>query len=181
MSTRKDALQRDPEYIQYIQKLQQVGFFKGELHGSATWNDLEAKAALQFSEGRQAEFVFFLFTKTILLTPYYSNAGRLSFASLVDKAISDAQQEKIHDFAEGEEESDEWLTITESMMDDIFNRTQNLSPPEGADKMDIDVEEAKKLEDTKTRQQAIKLQELAKKVEKFVEGQGDVEGATFEE
>jgi hypothetical protein len=46
---------------------------------------------------------------------------------------------------------------------------------------DVGEQSGEDAEDRYTQQQAARLQELAKKVEGFVEGQGDLEGARFEE
>ena len=89
-------------------------------------------------------------------------------------------------FAEsGEEDSDEWLTINENMMEDILRQAHPSSESgrkSKADKMDVDVaEDPEKVVDRKAEEQASNLKSLAEKVEKFVGGKGDVEGATFEE
>lgn len=48
--------------------------------------------------------------------------------------------------------------------------------------MDVDkLETGKTMEDRLAKEQASRLQDLAQKVENFVEGEGDIEGATFEE
>lgn len=51
----KEALQRNPDYKKYIENLQSTEYFKGELKGSALWNDLENKAAATFVEVRRTE------------------------------------------------------------------------------------------------------------------------------
>lgn len=53
------------------------------------------------------------------------------------------------------------------------------APTTESDSMDVDKEESP--EDRLATEQAKKLQNLAAKVEQFVEGEGDMEGARFEE
>lgn len=57
--------------------------------------------------------------------------------------------------------------------------SSNVEARRPSDTMDID--EPAKAEDRLASAQAAKLQELATKVEQFVEGEGDIEGARFEE
>jgi hypothetical protein len=71
-----------------------------------------------------------------------------------------------------EEDSADWLNIDEttfdSMLEQRFNRKNGKQSDQDA-------------EDKLAQEQAARLQELAKKVEGFVEGKGDLEGARFEE
>ncbi|KIJ45573.1 hypothetical protein M422DRAFT_166272 [Sphaerobolus stellatus SS14] len=175
LEARKEALRRDTEYTQYIGKLQQVGFFRGELEGSAAWRGLETEATSQFIQRRQID-----------------NANRSSFALLVNSAITDAQQQVGTDgvdvdFAKEEEDSDEWLNVTESMMESILNQAKGQGQPSASTlgikevyEMDVD-EDPEKIAEKKAAEQASELKNLAEKVEKFVEGKGDVQGATFED
>ena len=58
--------------------------------------------------------------------------------------------------------------------------SSNVEARKPSDTMDVD-EPGAKAEDRLASAQAAKLQELATKVEQFVEGEGDIEGARFEE
>lgn len=105
-----------------------------------------------------------------------SDATRPSFASETNAAISSA-----HDGAfisTRGEDSEGWLDIDaadfDSMLEDSFGPSSRPSD------MDVDSNGASD-EERATEQQTAKLQEMAKKVEEFVEGKGDVEGAMFEE
>jgi hypothetical protein len=103
----------------------------------------------------------------------------------VNSAISQARGQRgngddLH-LLNGEEDSDEWLLIDESMVDNMLARVQM---PSGQGEADMDVDNEKStgaLEDKQAAEQANQLRTLASKVENFVAGQGDVEGATFEE
>jgi hypothetical protein len=51
----KDALQRDPEFIKYINSIQAAGYFRGEIEGSQLWDALESKALAVFLQSRREE------------------------------------------------------------------------------------------------------------------------------
>jgi len=74
-----------------------------------------------------------------------------------------------------EEESDDWLDIDAENFDSML---QNMVPGRsgGISAMNVDQREEQLAQD-----QASKLKSLAQKVEEFVEGEGDLEGARFEE
>lgn len=83
-----------------------------------------------------------------------------------------------------EEDNDDWLTIDgqefdKSLETSFAGATGNAK---GSDAMDVDpLNKTESLEDRLASEQAKKLKELATKVENFVEGEGDMEGARFEE
>lgn len=107
-----------------------------------------------------------------------SDATRPSFASEVNTAITLARGDAF--ISAREEDLDSWLDIDaadfDAMLEDSFGK--NSRPSEND--MDVDSNGAGQ-EERVTEQQTAKLQEMAKKVEEFVEGKGDVEGAMFEE
>ena len=114
----------------------------------------------------------------------FSNVNRPSFASLVNSAVSAAQSLKaLVKFDDGEEESDDWLTADEGTVDRML--TQSLpvraSSTVGAGDMDVNEENPRTEFEDKVTKQAGQLRNLADKVEKFVEGQGDAEGVKFDE
>jgi len=71
-----------------------------------------------------------------------------------------------------EEEPDSWLDIDAENFDSML---QNMAPGQ-SNAMDVDQKE-----EQLAQNQASKLKSLAQKVEEFVEGEGDLEGARFEE
>ncbi|KAK0233331.1 SGT1 protein-domain-containing protein [Armillaria fumosa] len=158
IAAKKDALRRDPEYVKYIQNLVSAGYFRSELEGSQLWNSLEDKAAEIFVDVRKQD-----------------DHTRQSFASLVTNAISQA-----HDsvsYVTAEEDNDEWLTIDAQDFDDLLQKS---SKSKKSDDMDVD-KSGETLEDKLASDQASRLKDLASKVEEFVEGEGDMEGAKFED
>ncbi|KAL5534603.1 hypothetical protein ACEPAG_1066 [Sanghuangporus baumii] len=163
---RKDALRRNAEYVEYIQKLKSNGYFRGELEGSLLWNELEDRAAEVFINSRRDE-----------------NATRPSFATLVNNAIAQAGENPM--LPDLEEDFDDWMNIDAESFDQRLEKTlrpktKNIS--ENTDAMEVDqsasVEEK---EDRVVQAQADKLKGLANKIEKFVEDEGTLEGAVFED
>ena len=83
-----------------------------------------------------------------------------------------------------EEDSDDWLTIDgqefdKSLEASFAGATGN---SKNSDAMDVDLpDKTESLEDRLASVQAKKFKDLATKVENFVEGEGDLEGARFEE
>lgn len=67
------------------------------------------------------------------------------------------------------------------MLDNVLARSLPTSSTHGGGDMDVDEDPMSVLEENQAMEQASKLRTLAGDVESFVEGQGDVEGATFEE
>jgi len=86
---------------------------------------------------------------------------------------------------EDNEEPDDWLDIDAQDFDNMLEQTMGASTSmarSDQNAMDVDKPDSgETLEDRIAAEQASKLQNLAAKVEEFVEGEGDLEGATFEE
>ncbi|KAH9487088.1 Protein ecdysoneless-like protein [Psilocybe cubensis] len=156
----KEALRRNPEYQKYIENLKSANYFKGEIQGSQLWNSLENKAAATYVEVRRVD-----------------DATRQSFASQVDEAL---QHKNLPDRSNQNEDSDEWLNVDaqqfEEMLEEAHNKTK-VKVPSDSSAMEVDGEES--AEDRLASQQAKQLKDLASKVEDFIEGEGDVEGALF--
>ncbi|KAF8624765.1 hypothetical protein AX15_005659 [Amanita polypyramis BW_CC] len=158
----KDALRRDLHYIKYLQNLASTNYFKGEIQGSEMWQTLENKAATAFVNVRRED-----------------NASRPSFASQVNLAVS--QISSLPE-ASDEEDTDEWLNVNPQDFDEMLEKTTGASKAKTHEfPTGMDVDSEIKTEDRLASAQAAKLKELATKMEKFVEGQGDIEGARFED
>lgn len=85
--------------------------------------------------------------------------------------------------SELEEDADDWLNMDAQDFENLLHKP---IPTPGSkvdtDKMDVDSPKApESYEDRLASEQASKLKELAAKVEDFVEGEGDLEGARFDE
>ncbi|RDB28943.1 Protein ecdysoneless [Hypsizygus marmoreus] len=160
---KKDALRRNPEYIKYIQNLVSADYFRGEIEGSELWKVFESKAADIFVEVRRED-----------------DATRESFAAQVNAAVSDLS---LAPASQIEEDSDDWLNINAQDFETMLEQTMGASKPSGqSDAMDVDSPKTEEAASERlASQQAAKLKELAAKVENFVEGEGDLEGAKFED
>ncbi|KAG1829232.1 SGT1-domain-containing protein [Suillus subalutaceus] len=156
---RKEALRRSSDYKAYITNLVSTGYFRGEVEDSQLWNELENKAADAFIQVRQED-----------------DATRPSFAALFNSALS-AAPEYLAEMPDEIEDSDGWMNVDAANFDDMLERTR--SQPQ-TQEMDID-STGDEAEERVAKEQANKLQDLAAKVQKFVEGEGDVEGARFED
>jgi len=133
---------------------------------------------------------------------YSDSATRTSFAVLVNTAISRSPAEIDDELKEREDDTD-WLNVDARDFDAVLEQKMGLpksangvvTGAETKNEMDVDQDgeaeeeedggmtskEIKDAEDMLAREQAARLQDLAKKVEKFLGGKGDVEGAKFEE
>ncbi|KAG9094035.1 hypothetical protein FS749_013255 [Ceratobasidium sp. UAMH 11750] len=152
---RMDALRRDPDYAAYIQSLVKAGYFGEELPGSQKYKDREQAAADKYIQLRTND-----------------GATRPSFAAQVEAALH-ATPEPFVPSRDLDEDSTEWLDVDESTFDSMLER--QFSRRSAAGQSDLDAE------DKLAQEQAARLQELAKKVEGFVEGKGDLEGARFDD
>lgn len=103
------------------------------------------------------------------------NTNRPSFTALVDDAVSRAASIKdsiLEAATTGEEDADDWLNVSPEDLEKTLAGTSAMDvdlPPSGIEEVDEE------------KTQADRLSKLAEKVEKFVEGKGDLEGARFEE
>ncbi|KAJ7462740.1 SGT1 protein-domain-containing protein [Mycena galericulata] len=161
IQAKKDALRRNPEYIKYIQNLLSVDYFRGEAEGSQLWGKLEDKAAITFLETLRED-----------------DATRPSFSSLVTAAISKTPDSAAHS-TEVYEDSDQWLNVDAKDFENMLETTMGSSKQPHT--MEVDPADDETAEDRLASDQASRLQNLATKVEEFVEGEGYLEGARFED
>ncbi|KAI0094564.1 SGT1 protein-domain-containing protein [Irpex rosettiformis] len=147
---RREALRNNPDYRKFISNLQNSGYFKKELEGSKLWTELEDKAAAAFVEARHVD-----------------DATRPSFSTQVESAITIAGVV----FPEQPEDPDDWLTIDVDNFDALLTKIQG--------QVTSGTREAESEETELANEQASHLKSLAQKVEEFVEGEGDIEGARF--
>jgi SGT1 protein len=81
------------------------------------------------------------------------------------------------------EDDDDWLTVSAENFDSVLQEKMGLNDASSTSReMDIDhPPQSENGEDNITKTQVAKLRDLASKVDAFVTGDGDVEGAIFEE
>ncbi|KAF8845344.1 SGT1-domain-containing protein [Paxillus ammoniavirescens] len=160
----KDALRCSPDYKAYLTRLVTVGYFRNEVEGSQLWNELENKAAHVYVEVRRED-----------------DASRPSFAALFNTALSRAPEVLPDSGATQAEDSDEWMNIDAADFENVLKSTMH-GPGSNMEAQAMDVDPAGGgEEDRLAQEQTEKLRGLAAKVERFVEGEGDVEGARFED
>ncbi|KAJ3006221.1 hypothetical protein NUW54_g4020 [Trametes sanguinea] len=152
----KDNLRRNPEYSQYLERLATAGYFKGELQGSQKWTELENQAATAFVAARKEE---------------------QSFASAVQAALGQYTDDR--GLPPGEEDPDDWLNVDAADFDAMLEKTMGADKGKQKAFDDMDVDAAEDPDERVAKAQAARLKDLAKKVEEFVEGEGDLEGARF--
>lgn len=82
-----------------------------------------------------------------------------------------------------EEDADDWLNIDAKDFENMLQRSMSISGNKvDSDAMDVDNPgNGESPEDHLASEQASQLRELAAKVEDFIEGEGDLEGARFDE
>nr|GAT49701.1 predicted protein [Mycena chlorophos] len=151
-----EALRRNPQYNSLIQNLISADYFRGEIEGSQLWKKLEESAAEVF-----------------LNTSREDDASRPSFAASVREAI--ARSKDVLPSIPPEEDSDDWLNINANDFDNMLETTMG-NKSRSVDAMDVDPTAE---EDQMASEQATRLKSLATKVEAFVDGEGDLEGALF--
>jgi hypothetical protein len=100
---------------------------------------------------------------------------------MVTSAISQSSDAAIIS-TQDEEDSDGWQNIDAGDFDDMLEKTMGTFKNKPQDVMEVDKPEARETEEDRiAKERASRLQDLAQKVEDFVEGEGDAEGAKFEE
>ncbi|KIM67044.1 hypothetical protein SCLCIDRAFT_1210513 [Scleroderma citrinum Foug A] len=153
---RKDAFRLTAGYKSYISKLTSTGYFRNEIEGSKLWNDLEDKASEVYIEAVRE-----------------SESSRPSFAMTFNSALARAPEMLLD--SDGPDDSDEWMKLDASSFDEVLTR----SFEKDQNAMDLDSEAGE--ENRFVRKQSDKMHDLAAKIEQFVHGDGDLEGARFEE
>lgn len=119
-----------------------------------------------------------------ILCPLFSHKcserTRESFSTAANVAISQAQESAL--YVRGDEDDDAWLDLDAENFDEMLAKTVGRAPGDVVMDVDDDDEtDPTKAEDRKANEQATRLKDLASKVEQFVEGEGDLGGARFEE
>ena len=121
--------------------------------------------------------------RTLNTHPRCSDASRPSFANAVQAAISQYPDHSVVPL--DDEDSDDWLNVDASDFDAMLEKTTGVDKGKGKERVTVDgamdVDPTESEEDRVAKAQAERLRDLAKKVEEFVEGEGDVEGARFAE
>ncbi|KAL0578022.1 hypothetical protein V5O48_003972 [Marasmius crinis-equi] len=157
----KEHLEMNADYQKYLQNLTSLNYFRGEMKGSLLWKELEDKAISVFLSSQKQD-----------------EAARPSFTALVSSAISRAPGTLLT--SSQDEDDDSWLNIDAESFEDALAKAQSKRPAD-PNAMDVDSTNEITAEDRVASEQAARLRDLAAKVEEFVEGEGDLEGARFKD
>jgi hypothetical protein len=109
-----------------------------------------------------------------------SDMSRPSFAALFNGALFRAPETHSNTDLEQPEDSDDWMNVDAKDFDEMLERAMRAGDST-VETHAMDTDGAGGEEDRVAKEQTDKLRGLAAKVEQFVEGKGDVEGARFEE
>ncbi|GAA5894726.1 uncharacterized protein JCM6883_002191 [Sporobolomyces salmoneus] len=180
------------EYQSLLKRLKEKGFFEGVgIEGSSSWTERELSAREAWLSNRD-------------------NSPTLSFAQRVDEAIvrSRSRPNPLSDRIEspatlteskvrevGLRDSEEWLEIDQAGLEEILRSrgregaSGSLEEEGFSDEDDDESEEEEmgektreeKEEEKRNRKAAKRLEEMAGKVEDFVQGRGSVQGAVFDD
>lgn len=105
---------------------------------------------------------------------------------MANTAILKASDDALQPSLSTDEDSDDWLNVDaeefDTMLQQKLGKPSDKANQSNSDAMEVDKpDDVLAEEDERTKDQANRLNDLAKKVENFLEGKGDVEGAKFEE
>ncbi|BGP22074.1 SGT1 family protein [Rhodotorula toruloides] len=186
----------DSRYRAYLKSLAEKGFFEGEVEGSEKWREKEAVAREGWIKAKYNE-------------PTLSFAQRVDDAISRARSWSNPMHNRIANpvfltdkQAAALEDSEEWLSLDEQGLEDILHARQGkggglLGDSDLEDSSDDEDNEEgmegveggkqgakskqEKEEERKARKVAKKLEQMAGKVENFVEGRGAASGALFDD
>lgn len=152
----------DPAYQSYIDNLKHAGFFGHEMDGSQAFKIREEEARRAWitlrQEAEEEE------------KSRASASRRTTFAESVDQAVTAGQDIPIETLSapiDYFEDSEQWLQVAPQELDFLLQRA---SAAQQGTQTDDTMDDSARV-----------LSEMAQKVEKFVKGQGDLQGAQFED
>jgi hypothetical protein len=161
-------------YLRYIVALTNAGYFQGETPGSRLYTELENKADKYWEQ---------LATSGSSVSRRADDFKRICDTILEDGSSGNtAQSEK----TELREDSDDWLYLSPESMEEMLRAKGGDKPTHAPDvgddvsstvALDEDEDEDEKLANV----QAKKLQDMADKFGDFMNAEGDLEGALFED
>ncbi|CED84976.1 MADS box transcription factor [Phaffia rhodozyma] len=168
---RLDALKRQEDFKTYLHTLEKAGWFgDGEIEGSERWKSRERDAAAGWLK---------------LGKPVEDDSSRPTFATLFSSALLLPGPSDASELMPSEpDDSENWLEVDPAQLDTLMQERSSGRAPgtEGEghvrEEGDVDMEF---LGDGSEAEGVKKLEELARKVGSFVDGQGQLEGAIFDD
>ncbi|WAQ86531.1 hypothetical protein PtA15_7A257 [Puccinia triticina] len=139
---------RSRRYQSYLDKLQKAGYFQGEVEGSTKWVELESIAKKAYADSLKPNDI---------ITRFDSAVGQ--------SHLSDSHSTSL----DCKGESDEWLDLNEEQLKALLKEGDPHSMPLGSSSIETQEQES----DGEIK----KMSSFATQMEKFVDGQGSLEGA----
>lgn len=153
-------LSQNQAYLKYLVALMESGYFQGETTGSLLYNKLEARAKIYWEDMQEDRA-----------------AKGDNLAEKVDDLVEKASKQALSPSGNLQEDSDSWLYIDETRLEEMLNGKPDRAP-EGEAAENLSQEER---EEKMAQEQAQRLQGMADKFSTFLSGEGDIEGAMFED
>ncbi|KIR43811.1 hypothetical protein I307_00147 [Cryptococcus deuterogattii 99/473] len=151
----------DEEYAVFLEGIRKAGWFGNEVEGSQKWKEREEEARKGYVNAKSVDIA----------------SQRPSFAYLVDNAIASCSL-SLDQLAVSEnapEDNDDWLQISPDELDSMMLHASGQAKRSNKQ----DEGQGKKEDVELTEEDGKALGDLAKKVQEFVGGQGDLQGARF--
>ncbi|KAA1077588.1 hypothetical protein PGT21_012637 [Puccinia graminis f. sp. tritici] len=140
---------RSRRYQSYLSKLQKAGYFQGEVEGSTKWVELESIAKKAYSDSLKPNDIITRF----------------------DSAVSQSQlSDDQNNSRDCKGESDEWLDLDEEQLKALLREEGD---PQSQPLNSTSLETQEQQNDTEMK----KMTSFASQMEKFMDGQGSLEGA----
>lgn len=164
-STSPSHLSQNQAYLKYLVALSDAGYFQGETAGSSLYAKLEARA------------------KTYWLNMQDEKAANgENLAEKMDEITESASAQKLPLPETLQEDPDTWLYIDESRLEQMLQGKPNKAPElDGAPSLSHAPMSQDEREEKMAKEQAQRLQGMAAKFSSFLEGEGALEGAMFED
>lgn len=155
-------LSQNQAYLRYMVALTESGYFQGETAGSSLYNRLEARAKAYWLDMQEDKA---------------HKGGNL--AERMDEIAEGAEKQALPQPQNLQEDPDDWLYIDESRLEDMLQGKPDKAPEGSADAAETMTQGEQ--EEEIAKEQAKRLQGMADKFSSFLEGQGALEGAMFED
>lgn len=165
MPTPSSHPSQNQAYLKYMVALTESGYFQGETAGSSLYNQLEARAKTYWEEMQDDRA-----------------AKGYNLAEKIDELAESTARMTLPASESLKEDADSWLYIDESRLEEMLqgkpDRVASGNEAASENPSSISVEER---EEKMAQEQAQRLQGMAEKFSSFLEGEGDLEGAMFED
>ncbi|GAA5826266.1 hypothetical protein JCM11251_007231 [Rhodosporidiobolus azoricus] len=200
-SSSDSATSSDPAYKSFLTSLTAKGFFEGEVEGSEKWKRLEEGATQGWEKAKQGERPTLSFAQRV--DDAIARARSATAPPLSDRLTRPASNLAASDLQKLED-SEEWMALDEQGLEELLASREGGRGKGGFGGLgDSDLEdssdegegedesagggevgagaEGSKEEQKRAKKAAKRLEDMAARVEEFVEGRGAVQGAVFDD